>query len=106
MQARLNSTVVLAILLLNTFYITAQQPLTFRKYQEEDGLSNGFVTSMFQDSPGFLWLGTANGVNWKLDFARPNYFSTVFSDFYGVSPTEMREQISQNSKFKRRSPHV
>ncbi len=63
MQARLNSTVVLAILLLNTFYVTAQQPLTFRKYQEEDGLSNGFVTSMFQDSQGFLWLGTANGVN-------------------------------------------
>lgn len=63
MQARLNSTVVLAILLLNTFYVTAQHPLTFRKYQEEDGLSNGFVTSIFQDSQGFLWLGTANGVN-------------------------------------------
>lgn len=63
MQARLNSTVVLAILLLNAFYVTAQQPLSFRKYQEEDGLSNGFVTSMFQDSQGFLWLGTANGVN-------------------------------------------
>lgn len=63
MQARLNSTVVLAILLLNTFYVHAQQPLTFRKYQEEDGLSNGFVTSMYQDSRGFLWLGTANGIN-------------------------------------------
>ncbi|NRB51854.1 MAG: response regulator [Saprospiraceae bacterium] len=63
MQARLSSTVVLAILLLNTYFVTAQQPLNFRKYQEEDGLSNGFVTSIFQDSQGFLWLGTANGVN-------------------------------------------
>lgn len=58
-----NPTLVLAILLLSVYYATAQQNLSFRKYQEEDGLSNGFVTSIYQDKRGFLWLATANGLN-------------------------------------------
>ena len=33
-------------------------------------------------------------VAYQVGFGNPNYFSTVFSDFYGVSPTEMRENSS------------
>lgn len=40
-----------------------QPDLHFEQLTEENGLSNGFVTSIYQDEKGFLWFGTANGLN-------------------------------------------
>ncbi|MCB0577411.1 MAG: hypothetical protein KDC61_22820, partial [Saprospiraceae bacterium] len=37
--------------------------LRFEQLTDDDGLSNAFVTCMYQDEKGFLWLGTANGLN-------------------------------------------
>lgn len=39
------------------------QPVYFRHYQVEDGLSNNTVFSVFQDSRGFMWFGTKEGLN-------------------------------------------
>jgi signal transduction histidine kinase len=35
----------------------------FRYFTQKDGLSNTFVTSWAQDSIGFVWVGTVNGLN-------------------------------------------
>lgn len=35
----------------------------FRSYQIEDGLSNNSVWAVMQDSKGFLWIGTNDGLN-------------------------------------------
>jgi signal transduction histidine kinase/ligand-binding sensor domain-containing protein len=35
----------------------------FDRYSIDDGLSNGYVNSVFQDSRGFVWVGTENGLN-------------------------------------------
>jgi signal transduction histidine kinase/streptogramin lyase len=35
----------------------------FRYFTQQDGLSNTFVTSWAQDSIGFVWVGTVNGLN-------------------------------------------
>ena len=35
----------------------------FRKIGLEDGLSNGLVNSLLQDSLGFIWIGTQSGLN-------------------------------------------
>ncbi len=53
--------IILFFFLINI--LSGQESITFKKFFEDDGLSNGFVTSIHQDSKGFLWLGTANGVN-------------------------------------------
>jgi ligand-binding sensor domain-containing protein/nitrogen-specific signal transduction histidine kinase len=39
------------------------QPIYFRHYQVEDGLTNNTVFSIFQDARGFMWFGTKEGLN-------------------------------------------
>lgn len=41
----------------------SSQPVYFRHYQVEDGLANNTVFSVFQDSRGFMWFGTKEGLN-------------------------------------------
>jgi signal transduction histidine kinase/ligand-binding sensor domain-containing protein len=39
------------------------ESIEFDRYTINDGLSNGYVNSIFQDSKGFMWFGTGNGLN-------------------------------------------
>lgn len=39
------------------------QSIYFRHYQVEDGLANNTVFSVFQNSRGFMWFGTKEGLN-------------------------------------------
>ena len=55
-------TSILAIFILLCTAI-AGQPYYFRHYQVEDGLSNNAVVCSLQDSKGFLWFGTKDGLN-------------------------------------------
>jgi ligand-binding sensor domain-containing protein/signal transduction histidine kinase len=55
-------TILLAIIFFAAIYSIAQ-PYYFRHYQVEDGLSNNAVVCCLQDSRGFLWFGTKDGLN-------------------------------------------
>ncbi|MCU4163655.1 two-component regulator propeller domain-containing protein [Carboxylicivirga caseinilyticus] len=37
--------------------------LKFRYFNQREGLSNTFVTSIIKDSTGYIWVGTINGLN-------------------------------------------
>lgn len=44
-------------------HITTGQNYYFRHFKVEDGLSHNTVMSSLQDSKGFMWFGTKNGLN-------------------------------------------
>src|SRR5258706_16424608 len=41
----------------------AEAQYLFSLLQTKDGLSSNTVTSILQDSDGFIWIGTLNGIN-------------------------------------------
>ena len=53
--------------------LSAQNDIIFDRLSLEDGLSNSYVTCILQDSKGFMWIGTQDGLN-KYD----GYNFTVF----------------------------
>jgi signal transduction histidine kinase/ligand-binding sensor domain-containing protein len=65
------------ILFLTTFSVWSQSnSIEFDKYSTNDGLSNGYISSIYQDSRGFVWIGTSNGLN-RFDGIT---FKTYYSD--------------------------
>ncbi len=67
-------------------YSTTAQSYSFRNYQVENGLSNNTVYCNIQDTSGFLWFGTKDGLN-RFD----GYHFKVFNmnDDTGGLPTNL-----------------
>lgn len=43
--------------------VMAQSSYNFKRLTINDGLSNNSITGLFRDSKGFMWIGTASGLN-------------------------------------------
>ncbi len=59
------------VCLIETSLLT--QDLPIRNYSEKDGLAGGYVVSICQDSKGFLWFGTDNGLTRFDGFSFKNF---------------------------------
>ena len=51
-----------------------QTPLTFYRLGIRDGLSNSQINSVFKDSKGYIWFGTASGLDRFDGFRFSNFF--------------------------------
>jgi len=54
---------LLTISLVGLHFVVCGQPIYFRHYEVESGLSNNAVISSIQDKFGFMWFGTQDGLN-------------------------------------------
>jgi ligand-binding sensor domain-containing protein/signal transduction histidine kinase/DNA-binding response OmpR family regulator len=72
------------ILLIAPFCICNAQSHYFKHYQVENGLSNNTVYCSLQDSRGFLWLGTKDGLN-RFDGYTFKVFRHNPNDKYSIS---------------------
>jgi ligand-binding sensor domain-containing protein len=62
------SKIILVVVVFHFFYSAFLYPhqvkdLQFEHYTVEDGLSNNYITSILQDSSGFMWFGTFDALN-------------------------------------------
>ena len=55
--------------------LPAQNALMFHRLGIREGLSNGQVNSVFEDSKGYIWLGTQSGLDRFDGFRFSNYFN-------------------------------
>ena len=79
----------LAALLLLPVVVQAKIPeLKFRRLDTRDGLSNSQVNCVFRDSRGYVWVGTAYGLN--------RYDGYRFKTFYSnrLDSTSMRDNYT------------
>lgn len=72
---RLYICLVLGVCYLSTF----SQNYYFSKYQVEDGLSYNSATAVLQDSDGFIWIGTEDGLN-RFDGVKFTVFKNDLED--------------------------
>ncbi|MCB0466112.1 MAG: hypothetical protein KDC78_10650, partial [Aequorivita sp.] len=52
-----------SLLLLSPKIVKAQSHISFQHYGVSEGLSNADITTFYQDSQGYMWIGTSNGLN-------------------------------------------
>lgn len=57
----------------------------FIRYTSKDGLSDNYVTAIQQDSFGFIWIGTENGLNRFDGYSFKNYYFDYPSGFLASS---------------------
>lgn len=57
------STVIIFLFISDTKVYSLENELKFKRITIEDGLSQGTVEAIFQDSKGYMWFGTGEGLN-------------------------------------------
>ncbi len=76
------------LFLIIAFYLYGQERLIFRQLGIRDGLSNGSIKSILQDSDGFMWFGTIDGLN-KYDGIRFKTYNFSKSDNESLSSDDV-----------------
>ena len=66
-----------------THLLSASPYFSFKKYQVEDGLSHNTVWCALQDSYGFIWLGTSDGLN-RYDGRGNKVYRNVLNDKFSL----------------------
>ena len=80
------------LLLYFLFFISANSigqsaKIEFDQYTTNNGLSNGYVNAILHDSKGFIWIGTANGLNRFDGITFKTYYSNI-KDATSISGSE------------------
>ena len=76
-KINLNKILILVCWFLFCFIsVSFSQIIDFKHYSIKDGLSQIEIKCLFQDTEGYLWIGTQNGLN-KFD---GYYFENIFND--------------------------
>jgi ligand-binding sensor domain-containing protein/signal transduction histidine kinase len=86
------TTYLIYILLICGIIPVRSQQTSFKHYSVKDGLSQSEIKCIFQDSEGFIWFGTQNGLNkfngytFEKYFFNPNDSTSISSSWiYGIT---------------------
>ena len=74
MKARQLLRILILLLILSIDLLATAQTQKFSHYSVKDGLSQSTIICFFQDSDGYLWIGTQNGLNKFNGYSFDNFF--------------------------------
>ena len=75
MKPIINISILTGICLLISVNISSGQGIQFDHYAVRDGISQSIALCIFQDSEGYMWFGTQNGLNKFDGYSFEKYFS-------------------------------
>lgn len=87
---------VFIFLLLSCQWIYAEQ-FRFIHYEVENGLSSNTVRSITQDSRGFMWFGTENGLN-RFDGYHVKVFKNIVGDSNSIGNNYIYSLLEDSGK--------
>ncbi len=87
--------ILLYILLIHSTSIIAEAELVYKYITNEDGLSNSSVNKVFQDSEGYLWFGTWDGLN-KYDGINFTTYNSNPNDTNSITNNVIKDIIEQH----------
>ena len=70
--------IIIMLCLIKTF---SQSQVSFRQFSVKQGLSQNSVVSIAQDSIGYLWIGTQDGLN-RYDGNKIEIYKSFFHRYY------------------------
>ena len=76
--------IMVGVFLVSNITLLSGQMLEFSHYRVSDGLSQSEILCIFQDSEGYMWFGTQNGLN-KFDGYSFERFFNDPADPYTIS---------------------
>lgn len=84
------------VIALNT--LGQSKNIEFDHYSTKDGLSNGYINTILQDSKGFIWIGTSNGLNRFDGISFKNYYFNIkdTTSIPGTGVTNITEDSEHN----------
>ncbi|HTJ51462.1 MAG TPA: two-component regulator propeller domain-containing protein [Cyclobacteriaceae bacterium] len=93
----LESILILLSLLLFASHIKAQSPpIVFRNFTVNEGLSHNFVRGFLQDSRGFMWIATIDGLN-KFDGYTFKTYKTKRNDTTSLSSNNIANALAEDT---------
>ena len=81
--------ILLLVLVFSSQYSSQLRDIQFDHFAAEEGLSNNTVLALMQDSRGFLWIGTFNGLN-KYDGYNFKIYKNSLEDSTSISDNKIR----------------
>ena len=79
-------------------YSFSQEKLLFNSITIDDGLSQNTILALEQDSRGFMWIGTYNGLN-RYDGNNFKYYEINFSDSNSISNNKIHALVEDLDQF-------
>ena len=86
----------LIIQVLNTPIKAQKSQLRFQHYTTNDGLSQGVITCIAQDTRGFMWFGTYDGLN-RFDGYNFKVFKPISNDTTSISDNRINSIIEDRN---------
>ena len=74
MRSGKSITILSGIYFFCAFQLSFSQSFSFDHYAVENGISQSYIICIFQDSEGYMWFGTQNGLNKFDGYSFENYF--------------------------------